>query len=341
MTHIIDASHAHPSEGTMRVSILTALPALLRELGHDDREILTELELEPSLLDDPENLLPYRRVGDILQHCVQRTGCQHLGLLLGQRGGMATLGLVGELSRHSADVGSALRTAIQYLHHHDQGGMPILNVQGTLCIFAYVIYSKNIPAADQILTGALSIMLQIMRELCGPHWQPTTVTLPFHAPDDVEVYARMFHVRPQFDAEQAALIFPASCLQRPLQGGDPKVQQLLKRHFNDAKSTPSAQRVVYGMVSAGDSSLSKLAQTRAVSARTLNRQLRGQGTSFRQLKQDARMDKACQLLRDTAMPIAEIAASLGYASASPFTRAFKRWSGCTPSEWCLRHKNTL
>ena len=44
-----------------------------------------------------------------------------------------------------------------------------------------------------------------------------------------------------------------------------------------------------------------------------------------------------QLLQATDNPIADIANSLGYAGASPFTRAFKRWTGMTPADWRRRN----
>jgi AraC-like DNA-binding protein len=39
------------------------------------------------------------------------------------------------------------------------------------------------------------------------------------------------------------------------------------------------------------------------------------------------------MLEDSAMEIIQIAVLLGYASASAFTRAFRRWSGTTPAHW--------
>jgi len=39
------------------------------------------------------------------------------------------------------------------------------------------------------------------------------------------------------------------------------------------------------------------------------------------------------LLTDTQVPLAHIAAALGYSEASAFTRAFRRWSGQTPRTW--------
>jgi len=51
------------------------------------------------------------------------------------------------------------------------------------------------------------------------------------------------------------------------------------------------------------------------------------------VRDDARYTMAQQLLTNTSMSIAEVAASLGYAEASAFVRAFTRWSGTTPGKW--------
>jgi AraC-like DNA-binding protein len=67
--------------------------------------------------------------------------------------------------------------------------------------------------------------------------------------------------------------------------------------------------------------------------RTLHRLLGEQGTSFTHLLEHNRYDSARRLLRDSPSPILSIAQSLGYADASAFSRAFRRWSGMTPNEW--------
>ncbi|MGA7980859.1 MAG: helix-turn-helix transcriptional regulator [Chromatiaceae bacterium] len=67
--------------------------------------------------------------------------------------------------------------------------------------------------------------------------------------------------------------------------------------------------------------------------RTLNRRLNAQGTSFKELLQEVRFEISQQLLRDTRLPVVEVAEALGYAAAGAFTRAFQRWSGKSPTAW--------
>jgi transcriptional regulator GlxA family with amidase domain len=65
--------------------------------------------------------------------------------------------------------------------------------------------------------------------------------------------------------------------------------------------------------------------------RTLNRRLEAQGTTFQNVLDEVRLESARQLLDVTKLPLIEIAASLGYAESSAFSRAFRRWSGDAPS----------
>ncbi|WP_262265719.1 helix-turn-helix domain-containing protein [Microvirga yunnanensis] len=71
--------------------------------------------------------------------------------------------------------------------------------------------------------------------------------------------------------------------------------------------------------------------------RTLNRHLRTEGHAFRQVANEVRFEIACELLENTDMGLSQIAAVLRYSELSAFTRAFRRWSGQTPTAWRASH----
>ena len=70
-----------------------------------------------------------------------------------------------------------------------------------------------------------------------------------------------------------------------------------------------------------------------VSERTLKRRLQEEEASFQQLVDQVRLERAQDLLRSTGMNLSQIADALGYADAANFTRAFKRWTGASPSHY--------
>ena len=71
----------------------------------------------------------------------------------------------------------------------------------------------------------------------------------------------------------------------------------------------------------------------AMHRRTLSRRLEGSGMGYRAVANEIRFEIARQLLEDTEVSLGQIAAALCYSEASAFTRAFRGWSGLTPSAW--------
>ena len=72
--------------------------------------------------------------------------------------------------------------------------------------------------------------------------------------------------------------------------------------------------------------------------RTLNRRLRKEGASFRQEIESIRYEIARQLLANTRMQVSQIAVTLDDSGDTAFSRAFKQWSGVSPTEWRVQHR---
>jgi AraC-like DNA-binding protein len=101
--------------------------------------------------------------------------------------------------------------------------------------------------------------------------------------------------------------------------------------------TEDLRRVLRTEVLRNNCSAATIARLFSMHRRTLHRHLRIEGFAFRQVANEIRFEIACDLLENTDMAISQIAAVLKYSELSAFTRAFRRWSGQTPSVWRLRH----
>lgn len=84
---------------------------------------------------------------------------------------------------------------------------------------------------------------------------------------------------------------------------------------------------------AGEPSLEKVAKRAGMSARTLQRRLRGRGVSFKKLLDDVRRSLALQYVDDHSRSISEITFLLGFSSVGAFSRAFRRWTGEAPTRY--------
>jgi hypothetical protein len=169
-----------------------ALPAVLRSLGANPANVLAEAGFDLKLFDDPDNLVSFAARSHLIAHCVARTGCQHFGLLVGQLGGLHTLGSVGLLVKYSPDAGTALRSLVHHFHLHARGAVTTLAVDGDSAMLRYDIYQTHVEAADQVADGAVAVMFNIMRTLCGPDWKPAEARFAHYKPAAVGPFRRFF-----------------------------------------------------------------------------------------------------------------------------------------------------
>ena len=326
-------------ETALRIGATMALPAVLRSLGADPARMLAEVGLDAKLFDDPDNRISYVARNHLIAHCVARTGCPHLGLLIGQQNDLQSLGLVGLLAKYSPDVRTALRSVVNFLHLHVRGATTRLETSPDSASLSYEIYQPGAEATDQIGDGALATIYNMMRSLCGPGWMPTEVRFAHREPEDVLPFRNFFRAPLVFNAEKNAVVFAADWLNHRLPAADPGLHGLLLKQVDALEARygddlPGQVRALLRTaLLTGYASADQIAALFSIHSRTLNRRLHAFGTSFQRLVDEIRFEIARQMLEDSRMDISQIAMTLDYADASAFTRAFRRWSGATPAQW--------
>ena len=326
-------------EGEIRVAPITPLPGFLHEHGFDPAEVFTSAGLDIGVLENPDNPVSFAALGRVVDAAARRTNCPHIGLILGERNSMSVLGLVGRMGQNSADVGTAIRNISAYLHVHDRGAVLTLTVSRGVATLGYAIYAGDVPGLPHLYDGAIAIICSIMRELCGARWNPHEVLIQRSAPRASAPYRKFFRAPVRFDADQTVLVFPASVLAQKLERADAALLRVASAEVRaldaraDVDLPQRLRRVLRALLTSGRGSRDEVARLVAMHRRTLNRRLAAHGTTFHVLAAEVRYEIARQLLRDTRMPLAQIAATFDYADASAFTRAFRRWSGIAPSAW--------
>ncbi|MBM6595258.1 AraC family transcriptional regulator [Microvirga pudoricolor] len=325
--------------GHIHLGVAKEIAPTLCDFGIDPDPVISEAGLDPSLFDDGANVIPHASLGRLLTLCVARTHCQHFGLLVGQRATILSLGMVGRLMQHSDTVGDAMRALVSNLSIQNRGAVPSLTTLGETVLFSFLVYQPKAESADQISDGSIAVTVNALRALCGSEWNPIEVLLPRVAPADKEPYRRHFRAPVRFNQETASIVFPASDLNCRVAGADPFVRGLLEERIQQMKRTQGSvlsddiRRLLRSRLTSQHCSADEIADLLAMHRRTLSRRLKGSGMGYRAITNEMRFEIARQLLQDTEVPLGQIAAALGYSEASAFTRAFRRWSGQTPTAW--------
>jgi AraC-like DNA-binding protein len=324
--------------GTQRVGAFSGVPALIRQFGADSASTLARAGLAADALNDPENRITYAALGRLLRYAAEQTRCAHFGLLAGRMWRLADLGLVGELTRHSPTVGDALRTLVVYQHLNSGGGLAFSMQRGGMVDLGYAIYQPGVAGAEQIYDAVLAAAFNYMRELCGPAWLPTDVLIAHTKPIERSPYRRLLKVAPRFNSEFSALRFSEHWMERRIDGADAAIRRAAMQRAEHTAGIDLVDQVFRSLrvlLLHGKTSGDDLAQMLSMHRRTLNRRLKGHGTTFQHVLDQVRFAVACQLLGQSDISLDDVAATLGYAGVSPFMRTFRRWTGTTPGRWRL------
>jgi AraC-like DNA-binding protein len=163
---------------------------------------------------------------------------------------------------------------------------------------------------------------------------------PFAAPAHAPAYAVLFPGGTTFQAAHAALSFDAQYLQLPLRRDERALRQMLQNALPLTVLQYRRDRLLVQRVRqllAADAECLQTADTLArqlhLSQRSLHRQLKEEGASLQSLKDEVRRERAVALLLRTSRPIKRIAQSCGFLNDKSFIRAFRLWTGLSPSEF--------
>src|SRR5512133_729216 len=161
-------------------------------------------------------------------------------------------------------------------------------------------------------------------------------------PANTSEHQRLFGREPFFSADVSALEWDRSALEWEVPGTDPALSRILERHAQALLAekpelgqayADRVRTVLASALAGGTTTLESVATRLAMSARTLQRRLTSEGVTFDGLPDAVRLQLAVRYLTEPKVAISEVAYLLGYSEPSPFHRAFRRWTGTTPSEF--------
>ncbi|EIM26813.1 AraC family transcriptional regulator [Microvirga lotononidis] len=312
---------------------------VLHEFGLNPEPLIRAAGLDPRLFADGTSVIPFAALGRLYALCGTRTNCPHFGLLVGRRASILSLGLVGRLMQHADTVGDAMRALVAHLSLHDRAVAPALMLSDGMALLTFATYQAESAGVQQVLDAALGVTVNILRSLCGANWHPTEALVPRAAPAETEPYRRHFRAPVRFNQEIATLVFRARDLGLRIAGADPILWAMLEERIQQLKGVQGSEfsddirRLLRTRIMSRRCSAEDIAELLTMHRRTLSRRLKDSGQGYRSMTNETRFEIARQLLEDTDVSLGQIAAALGYSEASAFTRAFRRWSGQTPSAW--------
>lgn len=321
-------------------ALLRRLSAGLTELGVDIDRVLRPFGLsgaDMASFDEPVRL---STLYDLWQSAVEVTGESGLGVRLASRARPETYELFGCILSNSATLGDALLRAIRFHRLVSNFNQLALNLDGdraTLTIEA--LYPEFVHRESTEFT--LAAVCTLARRIAGRSPASLEVRFTHSAPRDLTHHEQHFQAPVRFNRPHTALVFDSSILHAPVLGGDAKLCEALDRQAQqmlDQLPRPDSlashvRELIGAELTGGNPSAENIADKLGMHPKTLGRRLKSEGTSHQRLLDELRYQRAERYLRVPDLSINEVAFMLGYADTSALNKAFKRWTGASPTQY--------
>lgn len=313
-------------------------------LGGNERQLLSCAELTTAQLKQPKSRVLASQLASIVSSCWQISGDELLGFtqqkvklgmfkLLAER--LVTCKTFDEVLTHTASFYNLTGDQLQFeIKKND--------VQILVSINANFKSNHDNHFTNSLLSELLLLIChRFFSWLVGQVIPLSIVQVKHEKPQHHEEYRLMYPCPCIYQSDINALLFDAKYLGLPVV----QIHEELLEYFKQIPmqwfkkqsyyDTCSAQvlRLLEDATLETKSNLETVAAKLNMTSRTLRRKLIAEGSRFQQLKDNVKRDKAISLFEQPNLTLAEISLAVGFTELATFSRAFKNWTGVSPSAY--------
>lgn len=314
--------------------------SLLKRFADQLSPLLVEAELDSSFLTDPELECSAAAWVGLLELAGKHID-DSIGLRFGSEIRSMDLGVLGQVMRSMDHLEEVLQGISRYIITRSQAEKVDINKNGALVSVGYQIIDPTIVSRRQDVEFSFATMLSCFRELTASDIRPVRIEFEHAPPKDLSLHSEFFQCPLQFNQDSNRLYLNNSVLNLPVRTANKRLLQALLPFLEEQRKLRSQPTSLLNKVSlaiaaelkSGRVGLLQIADSLHMSVRTLQRRLGELDMEFGELVEEIRRAHALEYMGDSSYRITDVALMLGYRDVSSFSRAFRRWTDLTPSEY--------
>jgi AraC-like DNA-binding protein len=329
-----------PGGRTILVTWVRAICRALDAAGCDSEALLAEACFDLKSFDGPTARCPITPVSRLWRAAVAATGDPAFGLKVASHIKQTTFHALS----YGLSASSTLKEAFERVQRLCHVASDAIEYEFSLRGSEYhFVIEPDVDVPWESVDAVVAAYLRMCRSLTGCDYSPLRIELQRSPPANIEDFQRLLRAPLQFCAAQTRLVFDSSTMERPLDGGNPE----LARH-NDAIALEylsqierdnlqwRVREVLTQSLAHGEPSQEDVSELLNMSARTLQRKLADCGITYKEILDETRRALALAYLSAARHTVSDVTYLLGFSAGSSFTRAFRRWTGQSPSDWRAR-----
>lgn len=312
----------------------------LESYGLDPAPVFERAGLDPRKLHDPNARYRDRSIYRLWRIALDKTRDPYLGFRVASFWHPSAAHALGYAWLASATLKDALERTVRYFRVVTDKER--LRLDETPEEFRLVVENPAVdyPTAHEDLDASFAALVQLCRLCLGESFRPRRVTMRRPEPADPAPFAEHFRAPVQFSGNEDSMSFDKADALTALptanaevaRANEKIVQDYLAR-FDRSSVAMQVRARLTEQLSSGHATQESVAVALHMSLRSLQRRLKEEGTSYKDLLEETRRELASHYMAESHLSINEITYLLGFSEPSNFSRAFKRWTGKSPSAY--------
>jgi AraC-like DNA-binding protein len=323
----------------IRARYLQAFAAAVERTGVRPQRLLEAVKIPVGILENPDALHPAQQLFDFAGQAARVTGQTDLGLVAG-RTKLEDHGAFGNRVSGAPTLHQALETFCSEALKEYSRAFFSIERRGDDIWFCREKIDGQKDGRQQIELYLVEIMLQTIRQVTGPGWQPGELWLQSLNERVLRDFEPLTQLNVRFGCPILAIPIPKSVMSKTLPRNGRQASRAAEGSCEQTPPKPPAadfvgslREVIVTYLPGRHAKIEAAAAAAGMSVRSLQRRLASEGLTFSQLVDEVRLEMAVPQLRDPDIRLTDIALCLGYSDPAHFTRAFGRWAGVSPSEY--------
>lgn len=323
----------------VRAACLTNFHQVARDSGLDPDRMLFNAGFNPSVLDEPDWMVPVSKVELLLQNAAKQSGNDCFGLRMASTRLLSNLGPVGMVVRDQETLRDSLTLLTHYLVNLNSAMTLALEEHGqTALIQGLLLAGGTGEPTRQRVELAIGVIVRAIRQLIGKDWQPAQVCFEHAPPKDLAFHTRMFGPRVYFNQDMNGILCTRADLDTRNEFADPAMVRYAQKLLTFEASSDGAcileevRRAILVLLPSGRCNIEQVSEHMGLVPRTTQRRLREKGQSFSVALNDIRRQLAARYVLESRRSLTEITDLLGFTATSCFSRWYQIQFGCSAKE---------
>ncbi len=328
---------------SVAASLVADMLAYLRARGVDADAVCRRAGVDPHLHANTAERVGGAAMAALWREAIVESGDPDLALHTSVTFEPGALDIVGYVMLSSHTAGEALRRGARLIRLLNDGLALDVDHGPDITTFRLRVLATHDPlfihASRHVVEALLVGTVHQLRLLTGQSIVPRAVRMMhLEASTGSGEHTRLFGVPPSFNATENAVELQTRDLDVRLRSANPLLLATFDQHAtatlaaldNRASLTGRVNQEIVEQIKGEAPTIAAVARTLAMSARSLQRGLTAEGTTFQVLLDDARRELAVRHLSEPNATVAKVAWLVGFSEPSAFHRAFRRWTGHSP-----------